>query len=264
MHGKGPGIAAPTAAEETWRVFRIMAEFVEGFDVMSQLGPAVSVFGSARTPPDNRYYELAERLGRRLVQEHFAVITGGGPGIMEAANRGAYRAGGPSVGLNICLPKEQRANPYQDVSLEFHYFFARKVMFVKYACAFVCFPGGFGTLDEFYESMTLIQTGKAEHFPIVLIGSEFWRGHVDWMHQVMRKEFETIDAGDMDLFVLTDDVEYAVRHIADCYRKRCREKAKPAAAAIPRPWEQMTAEGTKVGRRPSPNRPDDPPPAELL
>lgn len=246
--------AYPTPAEETWRVFRIMAEFVEGFDVMSRVGAAVSVFGSARTAPDDPYYALAEQLARRLVEEKFAVITGGGPGIMEAANMGAHSAGGPSVGLNIYLPREQRSNPYQDVSLDFHYFFARKVMFVKYAVGFVCFPGGFGTLDEFFESMTLIQTGKAEHFPIVLIGRDFWQGLVAWMRRTLRDKFRTIDPPDMDLFMLTDDVEEAVRHIVDCYGRRCRQRADEAAASPHEPlWHGYTAEGTRVGRPPRKN-----------
>jgi uncharacterized protein (TIGR00730 family) len=254
MQGRGPGINDPSAALETWRVFRIMAEFVEGFDVMSQIGPAVSVFGSSRTTPDRPYYKLAEQLGRRLVDAKFAVITGGGPGIMEAANKGAFEAGGPSVGLNIYLPEEQRANPYQDVSLEFHYFFARKVMFVKYACAFVCFPGGFGTMDEFFESMTLIQTGKCEHFPIVLIGVDFWHGLGEWMRETMCGRFENIDANDLTQFILTDDIEHAVRHIVACYEKRCWAATQPAEEAGRQPFsERLTAEGTKVGRRPRQN-----------
>jgi len=250
VQGKGPGLQDRSAAQETWRIFRIMAEFVEGFDVMSQVGPAVSIFGSSRTKSDDRYYGLAVDLGRRLVEEGFAVITGGGPGIMEAANKGAYEAGGPSVGMNIYLPQEQRANPYQDVSLEFHYFFARKVMFVKYSCSFVCFPGGFGTMDEFFESMTLIQTGKAEHFPIILIGTDYWQTLVDWMYDTMLQRFDYIDAGDLKQFVLTDDVGVAVRHIVEAYRQQCQKpKRPPEETARHRPWEQMTAEGTKVGAR---------------
>ena len=155
--------------EDTWRVFRIMSEFVEGFETMSRIGPAVSIFGSARarkTAPD---YVEARKLARTLAEQGFAIVTGGGPGIMEAANRGAADAGGTSVGLNITLPHEQKANPYANVQIDFHYFFARLVMFVKYSCAFVCLPGGFGTLHEFFNSMTLIQTGKAEMFPVVLM-----------------------------------------------------------------------------------------------
>lgn len=251
MQGRGPGINDPSAALETWRVFRIMAEFVEGFDVMSHIGRAVSVFGSSRTPADSSYYTLAEQLGRRLAEEKFAVITGGGPGIMEAANRGAFDAGGPSVGLNIYLPHEQEANPYQDISLEFHYFFARKVMFVKYACAFVCFPGGFGTMDEFFESMTLIQTGKTEHFPIILIGLDFWHGLREWMRETMLERFDNIDSGDLNQFVLTDDIECAVRHIIESYDKRCQAAALPAEEIVRQPMsERLTAEGTKVGLPP--------------
>ena len=160
--------------EDPWRIFRIMSEFVDGFEIMSTVGPAVSVFGSSRTPPESRYYRMARKLGGILARRGFAVITGGGPGVMEAANRGADDAGGKSVGLNIALPHEQVANPYANIRVDFHYFFARKVMFIKYACAFVCFPGGFGTMDEFFESMTLIQTEKVDPFPVILIGSEFW------------------------------------------------------------------------------------------
>lgn len=249
------GMPHLTAAQETWRVFRIMAEFVEGFDVMSRIGPAVSIFGSARTHPDDKYYGLAEQLAKRLVEKKFAVITGGGPGIMEAANMGAAEGGGPSVGLNIYLPREQRSNPYQDISLDFHYFFARKVMFVKYACAFVCFPGGFGTLDEFFESMTLIQTGKAEHFPIILFGRDFWLGLVNWMHDVLFKQFSTIDDKDMELFVLTDDIEHAVQHIEDSFQRMCREREGETEVATHRPpWEGYTAEGTRIGKPPRKHR----------
>ena len=173
--------APMSAAEETWRIFRIMSEFVEGFEVMSRVPPSVSIFGSARATTSDPYYPQAEKLSRILVDRGFGVITGGGPGIMEAANKGAAEAGGSSVGLNIYLPGEQQSNPYQNVSLDFRYFFCRKVMFVKYAIAFVCFPGGFGTMDEFFESMTLIQTEKTERFPVVLICSKFWTPLVDWI-----------------------------------------------------------------------------------
>src|SRR5207237_4575399 len=159
---------------------RIMAEFVEGFEVMAPVKRGVSIFGSARTPPNDPYYKAAEQTGRLLARAGFAVITGGGPGIMEAANKGAYEAGGVSVGLNITLPQEQEANKYQTISLDFHYFYARKVMFTKYATAFVCFPGGYGTLDEFFETLTLVQTLKVEAFPIILYGSKHWQGLLDW------------------------------------------------------------------------------------
>lgn len=250
MTRRGSPIAPPSTAEETWRIFRIMAEFVEGFDVMSRVGRAVAVFGSARTPPGNRYYAMAENLGRRLAECGYAVITGGGPGIMEAVNKGAFEAGGISVGLNIYLPKEQRANPYQNVSLEFHYFFARKVMFVKYSCAFICLPGGFGTMDEFFESMTLIQTSKCEHFPIVLIGSDYWQPLVQWMRETLLEKFGNIDPADLDLFILTDDVEEAVRHVVNWCRRYERAQRRRARLAVHDPSEKMTAEGTKVGKPP--------------
>jgi uncharacterized protein (TIGR00730 family) len=241
---------APSAAEETWRVFRIMAEFVEGFEVMSRVGPAIAVFGSARTPPGDRYYEQAVTVGRRLVEEGFAVITGGGPGIMEAANKGAFEAGGTSVGLNISLPMEQKANAYQNVSLEFDHFFARKVMFVKYAQGLICMPGGFGTMDEFYESMTLIQTGKSAQYPLVLIGSEFWGPMVDWLRGTMLTQFGNISAEDMELFRLIDDVDDAVAFVVERYRADLQELQRQAEAlpAAHVPWGGMTAEGTRIGR----------------
>jgi len=233
------------AAEETWRIFRIMAEFVEAFETMSRIAPAVSVFGSARTQVDHRYYTMAEQMGRRLVERDFAVITGGGPGIMEAANKGAADAGGESVGLNIYLPDEQAANPYQNVSLDFRYFFCRKVMFVKYAIAFVCFPGGFGTMDEFFESMTLIQTQKTERFPVILIGSEFWTPLVDWMKRHQLEEFGYISEEDLVLFEITDDVDWAAERIAQHHQQRV-ERMKDDGAHEP----GKTAEGTYFGRQP--------------
>ena len=202
-----------SASEETWRVFRIMAEFVEGFDVMSQLGAAVTVYGSARTKPDAPAYQQAVALGRRLAEERFAVVTGGGPGIMEAANKGAFEAGGTSVGLNIVIPQEQRPNPYLNVAVDFDYFFARKVMFVKYAVALVCFPGGFGTLDELLETLTLLQTHKTTPSPVVLIGRRFWQPFVQWVRSTLLEEYATISPADLDLFMLTDDLDEAVNHI---------------------------------------------------
>ena len=200
---------------DTWRVFRIMAEFVDGFETMSRLGRAVSIFGSARTEPQDKYYKLAEQLAGLLVQKDFAVITGGGPGIMEAANKGADQAGGVSVGLNIHLPEEQAPNPYQNLSLDFHYFFARKMMFVRYAWALICFPGGFGTLDEFFEAMTLIQTRKAPRFPVICIGCDYWPGLVKWLESDVLGKFKNIDLQDMSLFMITDDVKQAADHIAE-------------------------------------------------
>jgi len=209
----------PAAHEEPWRVFRIMAEFVEGFDVMSRLGPAVTVYGSARTPPDKPAYQQAVELGRKLAAEDFTVITGGGPGIMEAANRGAAEAGGISVGLNIVIPQEQRPNPYINLELDFDYFFARKVMFVKYSVAIVCFPGGFGTLDELFENLTLIQTQKTSPSPVVLIGSDYWKPLVAWLQSKLLEEYEAISPEDLDLFMLTDEVDEAIAHIV----RTCKE-----------------------------------------
>ena len=199
-----------TAAEEAWRVFRIMAEFVDGVDVLSKIGPAVSVFGSARTASDAPEYKQAVAAGRGLVSKGFAVITGGGPGIMEAANKGATELDGTSVGLNISLPTEQDANRYQNVSVDFRYFFVRKLMFVKYAVGFIVFPGGLGTLDEFFKTATLIQTGKAERFPVALISTRFWNPLFDWMRDTMLNEYHNISPEDLDLFKITDDVDEAV------------------------------------------------------
>jgi len=197
--------------EDPWRVFRILSEFVDGFDTMSRIGSAVSIFGSARTPEDDTYYRKARKLAGMLARKKFTVITGGGPGIMAAANQGAIEAGGTSVGLNITLPIEQFPNPYQDVTLDFRYFFVRLVMFVKYSCAFVCFPGGFGTLHEFFNSMTLIQTGKANRFPVVLIGRSFWSGLEEWIDKILlHKSYQKISPEDMDQFVITDSLHEAM------------------------------------------------------
>ncbi len=189
---------------DPWRALRILSEFVEGFDAMAQVGPAITVFGSARTHEDNPVYELARTIGSQLAEAGYAVITGGGPGVMEAANRGCQEAGGMSVGCNIELPHEQGMNPYVDLGVEFRYFFARKVMFVKYADAFVILPGGIGTLDELFESLTLIQTGKVRHFPVVLVGRAYWSGLIDWMRETMLGA-GSIAAADLDLLHLTDD-----------------------------------------------------------
>lgn len=205
---------------DTWRVFRIMSEFVEGFQKMSLLGPCVSIFGSARLKPDHPSYQMAVELAEKLVKNGLGVITGGGPGIMEAANRGAKNAHGTSVGLNIVLPHEQAANPYVDVDklITFDFFFARKVMFVKYAMGFVAMPGGFGTLDELFEALTLIQTKKARRFPIVLIGSGYWNGLIGWMREQL-VEGGMISPEDIDLFQVTDDIDEAVKIITDFYQK---------------------------------------------
>jgi hypothetical protein len=197
---------------DTWRSLRILSEFVEGFEALAEVGPAVAVFGSARVGENDLAYAMAQRIGRELAEAGFAVITGGGPGVMEAANRGAHEAGGLSIGCNIELPHEQHINPYVDVSIEFHYFFARKTMFVKYSDAFVILPGGFGTLDELFESLTLIQTGKIKHFPVVLIGHAYWDGLLAWMRDVQLPA-GAIAQSDLDLLRVTDDPEEAVAMI---------------------------------------------------
>jgi len=194
---------------DTWRALRILSEFVEGFEALAEVGPAVAVFGSARVGEDDPAYAMAQRIGGELAEAGFAVITGGGPGVMEAANRGAHEAGGLSIGCNIELPHEQHLNPYVDVSIEFHYFFARKTMFVKYSDAFVILPGGFGTLDELFESLTLIQTGKIKHFPVVLIGHAYWDGLLAWMREVQLPA-GAVAQSDLDLVRVTDDPEEAV------------------------------------------------------
>jgi len=206
--------------KDTWRVFRIMGEFVEGFEVMGRLGPCVSVFGSARTQPGTKYYELGEAVGRALVERGYGVITGGGPGIMEAANKGAHEAGGLSVGLNIALPHEQAGNPYVDreASINFDFFFARKTMFVKYAMGFVVLPGGFGTLDELFESLTLIQTNKTTRFPVILMGTEFWGDLLDWVRGTLLSA-GNISEEDPDLLSVTDDPEEA----AEIVHSFCKE-----------------------------------------
>jgi uncharacterized protein (TIGR00730 family) len=215
---------------DSWRIFRIMAEFVEGFEELGRLGPAVSIFGSARSRPDHPDYRAAEETARLLVKKNFAVITGGGPGIMEAGNKGAFEAGGVSVGLNITLPHEQESNRYQTIGLDFHYFYARKVMFVKYADAFVCFPGGFGTLDEFFETVTLIQTQKVEPFPVVLYGGTYWGGLVDWMNRTLAPRYA--DAEDLGIFRVVDTPQDAVRQVLAGIRKPWyRPEETPAAAA---------------------------------
>ena len=202
---------------DTWRALRILAEFVEGFEALADVGPAVAVFGSARTPEGGPQYELARRIGGELARAGFAVITGGGPGSMEAANRGAHEAGGLSIGCNIELPHEQHTNPYVDLSVEFHYFFARKTMFVKYSDAFVIMPGGFGTLDELFESLTLIQTGKIRNFPVVLIGHAYWDGLIAWMRDVQLPA-GAITQADIDILRVTDDPADVVAMITEYAR----------------------------------------------
>lgn len=202
-------------SNDSWSIFKIMSEFVEAYDRMAKIGPCVSIFGSARTKPDNPYYIQAEKLAERLATRGFGIISGGGPGIMEAANKGAQSGKGPSVGLNIDLPFEQNHNPYidQQHNLEFDYFFVRKVIFVKYSQAFVIMPGGFGTLDEFFEAMTLIQTKKIRRRPIVLFGSSYWEGILDWVNSTMLQKEHNISEGDLNLFIVTDDIDEAVNYI---------------------------------------------------
>ena len=245
-------------AKESWRIFRIMAEFVEGFEVMAKVGNAVSLFGSARTPPANRYYKEAEETARHFAKADFAVITGGGPGIMEAANKGAYEAKGQSIGLNITLPQEQEGNRYQTIGLDFHYFYARKVMFVKYSSAFVCFPGGYGTLDEFFETLTLIQTLKVEAFPVVLYGRKHWKGLVEWMRGLSP---DFIDREDSDIFKIVDDPEECVRivragvkkpwwqPIDDALLKKVAKTGEAKSNPLAGAYASDTGEGTRYGRR---------------
>ena len=206
---------------DSWQIFKVMAEFVEGFEKLSKIGPCVSIFGSARTKPDNQYYKLAEEIASKLVRHGYGVITGGGPGIMEAGNKGARAEGGKSVGLNIELPFEQTHNIYidQDKCIDFDYFFVRKVMFVKYAQAFVGMPGGFGTIDELFEALTLIQTKKIGRFPIVLVGSAYWGGLFEWISNVMLAEEHNISPEDMSLVQIVDDASEAVKIIDDFYHK---------------------------------------------
>ncbi len=203
---------------DSWAVFKIMGEFVEGYEKLAKIGPCVSIFGSARTPADNPYYALAQRIAKRITDLGFGVITGGGPGIMEAANKGAYENGGVSVGLNIELPFEQQSNPYIDKhnSIDFDYFFVRKVMFVKYAQGFVVMPGGFGTLDELFEAITLIQTKKVDKFPIILVGREFWEGLVDWIKNTLAIE-RNISTDDLKLIEVVDTEEEVIQILNKFY-----------------------------------------------
>ena len=204
---------------DAWRALRIMGEFIEGFDALARLGPAVSIFGSARTKPDDPMYQTARELAGKLSDQGFTVITGGGPGIMEAANRGAKEADGVSVGLAIELPHEHGPNPYVDIAQYFRYFFVRKTMFVKYAQAFVIFPGGFGTFDELFESLTLVQTEKIDHFPIILFGVDYWSGLIDWIGSEV-VQHGNVFAGDLDLLKVSDDIDEVVGIITESYRTR--------------------------------------------
>jgi hypothetical protein len=248
------------APQDSWRIFRIMSEFVDGFEALGSVKKAVTIFGSARSRPEEAAYKAAELTARLLAKAGLTVITGGGPGIMEAANKGAFEAGGASIGCNITLPQEQEANKYQTISLDFHYFYVRKVMFVKYALAFVCFPGGFGTLDEFFETITLMQTLKIEPFPVILFGSAYWRGLVDWIKRSLCPRF--IDGEDMDIFRIVDEPAEVVRLIKGSMHKPWWKPSDPALAAaaggsshrgktpLTGAKAAATGEGTRYGSRP--------------
>ncbi|PHS68292.1 MAG: TIGR00730 family Rossman fold protein [Flavobacterium sp.] len=206
---------------DSWGIFKIMGEFVGGYEKLSKIGPCVSIFGSARTKPNDKYYQLAENIAKKLAEHGYGVITGGGPGIMEAGNKGAHNAGGTSVGLNIVLPFEQHDNPYidRDKSIDFDYFFVRKVMFVKYSQGFVVMPGGFGTLDEFFEALTLIQTHKIGKFPIILVGTDFWSGLVDWIKGTLLKDYGNISPDDLHLVDLVDTEDEVLDILDKFYNK---------------------------------------------
>ena len=225
------GIAQEQFTEESWRIFQIMAEFVQGFELLSTLQPCVSIFGSARTPSDHPNYRLATDIARALSDSGFTVITGGGPGIMEAGSRGAFEGASPSVGLNIALPREQAQNRFQDVSLRFRHFFSRKVMFVKYASAYVVLPGGFGTLDEFVEILTLVQTRKTRAIPIILVNGAFWRGLIHWFDETLVAE-GTISEQDMALFQIVDEPSQVVDAIFDHYAGRPITPSAEEAAVL--------------------------------
>ncbi len=206
---------------DSWAIFKIMGEFVNGYEKLSQIGPCVSIFGSARTKPDHKFYKLTENVARKIVEHGYGIITGGGPGVMEAGNKGAHLAGGTSVGLNIHLPFEQHDNPYidGDKNINFDYFFVRKVMFVKYSQGFVVMPGGFGTLDELFEAITLIQTNKIDKFPIILVGRDFWGGLIDWIRATLLDSFENISAGDIDILQVVDTEDEVIEILDKFYEE---------------------------------------------
>jgi len=217
---QNPFIANDFKDQDTWRMFRIMSEFVEGFEALRGIRPAVTIFGSARTQPKGADYHLARTIAYALAKKGFSIVTGGGPGVMEAANLGAHEAGGRSVGLNIELPFEQKPNPYLNLPVNFHYFFIRKVMFLRYASAVVVLPGGFGTMDELFETLTLIQTKKIDPIPLILVGKSFWKGAVEWIEKTLLADKKYIDAGDTQLFHLVDEPSEAVRIITKHYKYR--------------------------------------------
>jgi uncharacterized protein (TIGR00730 family) len=215
--------------ENSWTMFKVLAEFVDGFEILNNVGPCVSIFGSARTKPGTKYYEMAVDIASRFCEEGYGIITGGGPGIMEAGNKGAHERQGVSVGLNIDLPFEQHYNPYiaPQHNLKHRYFFVRKVMFVKYAQAFVVLPGGFGTMDELFEVLTLVQTRKISRMPIVLVGSDFWGGLVEWFQKTLLDGYHNINPEDMNLFHVTDDIEEVIRIVNDFYDGDKRVRLEP-------------------------------------
>jgi len=240
------GQFADEFSNDTWRIFRIISEFADGYEEMSRLGPAISVFGSARVHQSDPDYKKARQFASMIAKRGFSIITGGGAGIMEAANRGATDAGGVSAGLNIDLPHEQKANQYADLQLHFRYFFVRLVMFMKYSNAFVCFPGGFGTLHEFFNAMTLIQTGKSPTFPVVLFGKKYWQGLEDWIKKVMlqRGKPHKIEKQDLDLFYITDDLHEAVDIIVEAH---AISQVNKENAMISPQCRKITGEGTYTG-----------------
>jgi uncharacterized protein (TIGR00730 family) len=228
-----PDLRGLAVAHDSWRIFRIMGEFVAGFEELGELGPCVSIFGSARVGPDDPMYQRCVETARRLGEAGFGIITGGGPGMMEAANKGAKEAGVPSVGCNIELPFEQGSNPFISHDITFRYFFVRKTMFVKYAEAFVIFPGGFGTLDELFESLTLVQTGKVRDFPVVLFGSDYWRGMMEWIEGTMAVSGK-ISPEDLRLLFVTDSPEEVVRYVVENYERHNRKRGVATGAREPR------------------------------
>ncbi|MBN1173527.1 MAG: TIGR00730 family Rossman fold protein [Micromonosporaceae bacterium] len=239
--------SADWKTKDAWRALRILSEFVEGFETLADLPPAVSVFGSARSKPDSREYALAQRLGRALADAGYAVITGGGPGVMGATNRGASEAGGLSVGLGIELPFEQGLNEWVDLGIDFRYFFARKTMFVKYAKAFVVLPGGFGTMDELFEALTLVQTGKVTRFPVVLMGTWYWQGLVEWLKTAMASDGK-IGHEDLDLIVLTDEVDEVVDLIVEADRVLASAQDETQGAVVRRAADDVRAASGGDGR----------------
>ncbi|MCX2839243.1 MULTISPECIES: TIGR00730 family Rossman fold protein [Salinimicrobium] len=206
---------------DSWAIFKIMGEFVNGYEKLSQIGPCVSIFGSARTKPEHKFYKLTEEVAKKIVEHGYGIITGGGPGVMEAGNKGAHLAGGTSVGLNIHLPFEQHDNPYidNDKNINFDYFFVRKVMFVKYSQGFVVMPGGFGTLDELFEAITLIQTNKIDKFPIILVGRDFWGGLIDWVRSTLLDNFQNISSGDIDIIQVVDTADEVIEILDKFYEE---------------------------------------------